>query len=263
MAQTIGIIGVGSMGEQLGRMILRHHKQKTLIGSVRNYSRKDNINKLFGTTFTMLDNKEIAKKSDVIILSTKPTQIRDVCKEITQHVNPDTPIISAAAAVPLTKLKEWLPQSNFIIRCMPNIPCSIGKGVVTFYSNDQLGYKTMMDIFTPNMVVEVVSDNEVDTSTLITGCGPAFIAWYTKYLKLVANGILDPNILDSMMAQTLIGTGQLLRNSSDSDIINAVASPNGVTESALLEFQKNNIDIHIYNSLKKAQNRVDTIASRL
>ena len=47
----------------------------------------------------------------------------------------------------------------------------------------------MKDLFAPNLIVPVKNDSEIDISTLIGGCGPAFFAWYAKCFKEINSTI--------------------------------------------------------------------------
>lgn len=267
MSRTIGIIGTGSLGEQLVKMLLRRQDSLlpfSVIGSVRRPTRKQELIETFGSRLRLFeDNRQVAIKSDVLILSVKPGQIKDVCKEITPILLDDVPVISAAAAIPLNKLHQWLPSTNTIIRCMPNIPCSIGSGVSTYYSDSPIADILMNDVFAPNMILPVNSDSEVDASTLIAGCGPAFFAWYSQCLKTIGEGIISKDTLNKMIIQTMKGTAEMLRDNTTEEIIHAVASPKGATEAALSSFKHNKIDEEINVALLTAQRRIDTIASTL
>lgn len=268
MYRTIGIIGIGSLGEQLTKMLLRRPEnllpRVSVIGSVRRSARKQELLDKFGTQINLFeDNRQVATKSDIIILSVKPGQIKDVCKEITPLLLDSVPVISAAAAIPLAKLHQWIPSTNTIIRCMPNIPCSIGAGVSTYYSQSSYADSLMSDIFAPNTVLSVNNDAEVDASTLIAGCGPAFFAWYAECLKTIAEGTIEKSVLMKMITETMKGTAEMLQKSNPDEIIRAVASPKGATEAALSSFKHNRIDEEINVALLTAQRRIEAIVSSL
>lgn len=268
MSLTIGIIGIGSLGEQLTKMLLRRRENLlptvSVIGSVRRSSRKQELLDKFGTQINLFDdNRQVVIKSDIIILSVKPGQIKDVCKEINPLLINGVPVISAATAIPLIKLQQWLPSTNIIIRCMPNIPCSIGAGVSTYYSESSSADSLMNDIFAPNTVFSVNSDTEVDASTLISGCGPAFFAWYADCLKTIAEGTIEKTVLMKMITETMKGTAEMLQKNNSDEIISAVASPRGATEAALSSFKHNRIDEEINVALLTAQRRIEAIVSSL
>jgi pyrroline-5-carboxylate reductase len=259
----VGIIGTGSLGENLAKMLLKHSKF-SVVGSFRNQIRKQQLINNLGPNILLFDNNlTIAASCDIIILSVKPGQIKDVCQEINPVLSDNVSIISVAAAIPLSKLCEWLPYSKTIIRCMPNIPCSIDEGVITYYSKSLDSDQLIHSLFDPNLVIPVDSDIKIDISTLISGCGPAFFAWYVSCLKQIATDILPSDILNKMINQTMRGTAALLENTTTDLIIKSVASPRGATEAALSSFQSNGINEEINIALMTAQRRIEAISSTL
>jgi pyrroline-5-carboxylate reductase len=207
------------------------------------------------------DNRLVVHASDVLILSTKPGQIKDVCDEIKDIVSYETPIISVAAAVPLSNLKEWLPYSKTIIRCMPNISCSIGEGIVPYYTTEPEVEDLMTSIFSPNRIIELDDDGQIDVSTVVSGCGPAFVAWFSDHLSRTGSTI-PASKLNLMIAQTIKGTGSLLESKTKDRIIKEVASPKGATEAALNLLNNDLIQSNIKTAFDEAHHRIHNIKSQ-
>lgn len=267
MWQRVGVIGTGCLGEQLIRMFVsrssNHLPSVNVIGSYQSQHRKDELLGCFNTQLSLFDNnRTVVDKSDTVILSVKPGQIKNVCNEISPYLSENIPVISTAAAVPLDKLHDWLPSTKTIIRCMPNIPCGIGAGVAVYYSNSSEAKEIMENLFAPNLTICLNSDSEIDESTILSGSAPAFFSWYVDCLKNLSNKIPSES-LNSMIAQTIVGTGMMLHTHSSQDIIRMVASPKGATEAALLALNENKIDKDINNSLLSAKRRIETLASVL
>lgn len=273
--RKIGIIGTGGLGEHIIKMLLRRPKllienprsnivPVSVIGSVRNPIREKDLLHRFGSSIILkADNRDIAREVDTLILSVKPGQLEKVCKEITPYLSQKTPIISVAAAAPLKRLHDWLPKSDVVIRCMPNIPCSIGAGIVPFQSTSDQAILIMNDIFAPNIVLSLGNSYGLDASTLISGCGPAFFAWYVECLKKVGEGIIEPDKLNELIVQTMLGTAIMLKTYTPIQIMRAVASPKGATESALSSLHAQEVDEKIHAALIGAQNRLRTIADSM
>lgn len=258
--RRVGIIGSGNLGQHLGKMLTRRNNVSVNISCRKKELYPHLYNKL-GRVTIYDDNRILVNHSDIILLSVKPGNIKDVCEEINSYINTDKYIISTAAAIPLKCLYKWLPSTIKVIRCMPNIPCSIDKGVVTYYSNFKGDDKIMKYIFGDNMIINLQNDRQIDLSTLISGCSPAFFAWYNDCLKTIGKDILSDKILNDMLKQTMIGTGEMMSTYTNSEIIKSVASPKGATECTLNEFNQNDLDMKIYQSLFKAQSRIDSMAS--
>lgn len=277
-ARTVGIIGTGALGTHLAKMLLTQRELKTLmeypchhyippisvIGSVTNAEREGYLEYHFGHSLRMsYNNKDIVRKSDIIILSVKPNQMKAVCEEIKTVMREDKVVISTAAAVSLDKLHSWLPRNQNIIRCMPNIPCSIGSGVATYYSKYKHAQLVMDDLFKPNKIIPLYSDKEMDASTLISGCGPALISWYNDALNKTADKSLHPKTLNEILAHTMIGTAKMLETNSSRQIIKDVACPKGATEIILTKLTEQGTDKQIQVAISAANDHIQKIISDL
>ncbi|CAH6419489.1 Pyrroline-5-carboxylate reductase [uncultured virus] len=267
---SVGVIGTGNLGESLIKMILRKSRIPSVICSVRTEDRKTNLINRIGPNITKSEssinfefqNPIIAQKSECLILSVKPGQIKEICNEIKDFVPATTPVISAAAAISLTNLHNWLPTTKGIIRIMPGITCAIGQGIIPYTTRGDLQdiYPMMMDIFAPNTLLPLKTDAEIDAATLIAGCGPAFFAWFSTQLRnSVARNLSDPDIA-KMLAITMRGTGSLMETMRESDIITSVASKKGATEAVLKALENNTVDREISIALNTAQRRIEAMA---
>jgi len=275
--KRVGIIGIGSLGESLVNMLLRRPNfllsPISVIGSTVRQNRIDELrNTIMNDTsiknpdiLLTTNNGDIVDKADEIILAVKPGQIKTICDIIRPSISGDIPIISTSAAVPLEKLHQWLPETKIIIRCMPNIPCNIGHGMVPYItkSDPKIAFDIMYNIFAPNNVLSLSSDDEIDISTIISGCGPAFFAWYTECIRQIGADILSNQNLDTMLIQTMKGTAAMLQTYSTNDIIKAVASPKGATEATINNLRQNKIDEEINKALLIAKHRIKSIIDGL
>ncbi len=267
--KRLGIIGMGSLGTCLSNMVINRQNKKQ-IASNQHYNKYDIIgSNQSGKTKSDHDdvvlyksdmNEMIARRSDVIILSVKPSMLMKVCEQIKDAVSEDTVIISTAAAVSLPKLSSYLPKSKIIIRCMPNIPCCIGSGVVTYISDHPFASYIMYDIFHPNMIIKMKSDEEIDISTILTGSFPAFLSWYLDTVNEFTDN-MDDQIKRKILTKTMIGTARLLDNGlTTSDIINAVSSPGGTTEATLRALELNRTNESIKAALRTARDRITALS---
>ena len=79
--------------------------------------------------------------------------------------------------VTLETLAECLPAGQPIVRCMPNTPSSVGKGVLAISTTDTVKdeQKKLVEevLGTVGLVVEVRED-QMDAVTAVSGSGPAY-----------------------------------------------------------------------------------------
>lgn len=261
--EMLGIIGVGRLGEILVNLLITN--SKNVICGVRSYERLTYLKNTYqqkGTrvSFT-LSNVEVAEKANVLILSVKPGQMKNVCDEIAEKINAEKTVISVAAAVPLNKLCQWVPRTNKIIRCMPNIVTNRETPLI-YYTDVPHGFELMKHIFYPTPVRPVEDDNQLDAVTLISGCAPALFSWYYKCLAQSTS--LPEDLVRTLLTTTMTGTAKKIRDGSNpDDIIQAVSSPGGITEMILNSFEENKIDNTIHNTFINAVTKIETLKSKL
>lgn len=240
---NIGIIGFGALGEKLSLFL---SNSNTVICSDSNQKKKNYPTNVIHYP----SNISVAKNSKIILLCVKPKQIQSVCQDISSVLDSDSIVISCAAAVPLAKLESWLPKCT-IIRCMPNVPCCIGKGTVVYYSNSEKQHDIMKSLFTPNDVISVSTDTSVDAATVLSGCAPAFWAWFYKALQNSLVSEITPRLTQDLLLQSMLGTNKMLEIMTSDEIIKSVASPGGATEKALKSMQSDSIEHALQDAFQR------------
>jgi pyrroline-5-carboxylate reductase len=184
----------------------------------------------------ILDNKELAKASDIIFIATKPNQALYVIEEIKPYINENKLIVSICAGITTSKLEAGLPPKTRVIRVMPNTPALVGEGMSGMIGGK---YATEKDLeFVKNLLstigkcIIVDSEGEMDIVTAISGSGPAF---FYKVINEIARageqlGLeYEKSLLLSI--QTAIGSAKMAlnRDISMEQLISNVATKGGCT----------------------------------
>jgi len=182
-------------------------------------------------------SREAVEEADIVILSVKPGVISQVCQEIADKIFGKL-IISTAAATTLTKLASLLPAS-YIVRVMPNIAVSLN-GSITLLAHAPNVPKEVLDkaisLFKALGEVMVVDEDTLDKATVISGSGPAYVAYFVEALVKSAKSLeLDEQLALKLSALTFLGASRLLVESqmSTKEVIDTVATPGGLTAKAL------------------------------
>jgi pyrroline-5-carboxylate reductase len=236
----IGFIGAGQMASALGSGFVRAELTSgaNLLAADPDENARDKFVQATGGHVT-LDNAEVAKMAQVLILAVKPQQLAGVSAGLKGKISSDTLVISIAAGVRLSRLADWLGDGVRLIRVMPNTPCLVGQGACAF----SLGKKaTSADAeLTAKLLNAVgaawqVEEKLLDAVTGLSGSGPAFV--YVMIESLSDAGVrmgLPRNIASALAAQTVRGAAEMAIVTGEHPAVlkDRVSSPGGTTIAGL------------------------------
>ena len=132
-----------------------------------------------------------------------------------------------------------------IIRCMPNTPAAIGKGMLVYWKNPSVSaeceafVKTLLTA--SGRVARVEDEALIDAVTAVSGSGPAYVFHFIECLTDAGTTAgLPQEIAAELAMQTVMGSGALAAASEDSParLREQVTSPNGTTAAALAVLMK-------------------------
>lgn len=182
---------------------------------------------------------EIEEDIDVLVLAVKPQMMDDVLVEVAPAVGEHTLALSIAAGRTIASMKKHL-ADNVVIRAMPNLPATIGKGVTVAVSSDPLDDAKKSKV---NPLLEAVGsfywvDDEalLDTVTGISGSGPAYIFYFIEALEQIGKEMgLSDELAKGLAYATVCGSADFADESEHdaATLREQVTSPNGTTQAGL------------------------------
>lgn len=184
---------------------------------------------------TTRDNREVVTAARVVVLAVKPAVVKSVLEEISALVTPNHLLISVAAGVSSAYLESNLPEGTPVIRAMPNLPALIGEGITALALGrfaDKKEREIAEELFSAVGKVIVVSEENMNAVTGLSGCGPAYVAMIVE--ALADGGVkmgLPRRVAEELAVQTLIGTARMLQSGVDhpGQLKDRVCSPGGST----------------------------------
>ncbi|MBO7736337.1 MAG: pyrroline-5-carboxylate reductase [Clostridia bacterium] len=194
--------------------------------------------------FTTTDNRRVASNCDYLLIAVKPQQFLSVSEQIKDCEFSN--VISIMAGIDKNKIRTALPQAKKICRVMPNLPCSIGSGMVAADVSD---FKTQDDLqFFAGLFDSLGSyifteESKMHAVTGISGSGPAYVFLFIKSLIEAGKkqGLTEEEAC-VLAAQTVAGgVDMYIHEKDETDIdtlIQRVCSKGGTTEQAMLSFEK-------------------------
>ncbi len=263
----VGIIGGGNMGLAYARSLVR----KNIVETNDLY-----IYESFPERVLFLRDLQIGVLKqdldaeignlDVLILAVKPQSFSELADELKPFIKEKTIIISIMAGVRRHIILGKLVNSK-IVRVMPNTPCQNGVGATGYHLYEGITDEEKKEVkrllASTGLCEEVAEEDDIDSVTALSGSGPAYIYLFAQ--SLTEAGIkmgLDQNASKKLTLQTIKGALNLMETSEKSfdELITAVKSKGGTTEAALLNFDKNNFNKIVIESLVLAKTRAKELS---
>lgn len=176
----------------------------------------------------------------LVIFAVKPQVIRDVVAEYRAFAGGETAFLSVAAGTRIATFEEILGAGVPVIRCMPNTPAAIGKGMMVVVGNGEVSADLMTfvtDLLAASGEVATIEDESLmDAVTAVSGSGPAYIFHFIECLTAAARSAGLPDDTAALLAmQTAHGAACLAAESREDPAVlrRQVTSPNGTTAAAL------------------------------
>jgi pyrroline-5-carboxylate reductase len=214
----------------------------------------------FGVTTAQQIDDALAK-CDVIVLSVKPQQMKEVVQQLQPQVSRQL-VLSIAADIRAVDLSRWLGGHDVIVRTMPNTPALIGKGITGMVATPGVS-KELRDAADSIMraVGETVwLDDEalIDPVTAVSGSGPAYVFYFIEAMQQAAQEMgLTAEQGNQLAIATFVGASQLAANSTDpvSVLRERVTSKGGTTYAALTSMDASGVKEAIVKAMKAASAR--------
>lgn len=204
----------------------------------------------------------------VVIWAVKPQVLKDAIKS-SRKACKCAFHISVAAGIGISSLKRMLGTPE-VVRAMPNIAMSFGRGVTGLLAAEGLSdfnRQWAHEIFSAvGEVLWVQSDADMDVVTAVSGSGPAYIFAFLEAFESAAISCGIP--LDrarDLVLQVAEGAMLQARNSGTpfGDLRQSVTSKNGTTEAALNVFGQNKLSETFASAVTAARDRAAELAAEI
>lgn len=266
--KTIGIAGVGKMGEALvrGLVVGRVVPPSRILVSDAIPSRAKEIAAKYEVEAVPTPAK-LAERSDILVLAAKPKDMPALVDQIAGHVKRDGLVITLAAGVRTTFVERALKGRGRVVRMMPNLACAVGEGATAFALGatatdaDALTVEEMMGAIGRVIKVEEV---HLDAVTGLSGSGPGFIGALAHHM--IEGGVrsgLPKEVATRLALQTMKGTAELLLTDGIEPmaLYKAVATPNGTTEAGWKLLESRGVPAAISDAIVAASKRAEELAA--
>jgi pyrroline-5-carboxylate reductase len=177
---------------------------------------------------------------ELVVFAVKPQMIRAVVPAYQGFAAGQTTFLSVAAGTGIATFEEILGAGAPVVRCMPNTPAAIGKGMMVVFSNPHVSEATKRFVTglleTSGAVATIENESLMDAVTAVSGSGPAYVFHFIECLTAAGEKAGLPAETAKLLAmQTVYGAANLAKESGEEPgrLREQVTSPNGTTAAAL------------------------------
>lgn len=257
MGLKVGFIGTGNMaGAIMGGLIKEGlMKPDEMIGSDISETGRQRVREQYGIHVTG-DNKEVAAKADLLVLSVKPQFYPAVIAEIKDIVRPEQLIITIAPGKTLKWLEEQFGGSRKMIRTMPNTPAMVGEGMTAVCAHPSVTKEELeyaVSILAAFGKVEVVPERLMDAVVAVSGSSPAYVFMMIEAMAdtAVAEGMPRAQAY-KFAAQAVYGSAKMVLKTGKhpAELKDMVCSPAGTTIEAVRVLERDGFRSAVIEAMK-------------
>jgi pyrroline-5-carboxylate reductase len=268
--RKIGFLGGGNMAAALIRGLL--HSETMSADQIRasdvKAERLTELREKYGIQ-TSLDNDEIARWADVIVIAVKPQIVDRILAPIGAVMSPNDLVISIAAGVPLEAFESRLPKGARVIRSMPNT-AAMALAAATAIAPG--AHATEDDVATAKALFEavgrcvVLDESLLDAVTGLSGSGPAYVMLMIE--ALADGGVkvgLGRDTALLLAAQTVYGAAKLQLETGEHPgrLKDMVTSPGGTAIAGLHTLESGGLRRTLIDAVEVASNRSAELGAQM
>lgn len=201
---------------------------------------------------------------DVIVLAVKPQLFDDVLPDYTLYT--DALFVSIAAGKSLAAMERLLGDVA-LVRAMPNLPATVGKGVSAYIGNDRVSEdqqelaKQLLEAV--GIAVALEDEALINAVTAVSGSGPAYFFHMAEAMVAagVAEGLSESQALE-LVRGTIAGAAVQLEQSGEAPgaLREKVTSKGGTTAAALDVFMDDDALANlVQQAVSAARKRAETL----
>ena len=211
------------------------------------------------------DVVDLCAGADAVVVAFKPQNLADADPRLAEATRGKL-VISILAGKKLASLAKAFPHARALVRAMPNLPGSIGAGIVGWSSLAPLSAAdraTALGVLGALGAVHSFPEEMLDSVTALGGSGPGFVFEFAAALREagVAAGFTR-ELAAEFATEVLLGSAKLLKQSGeDADVLrDRVTSPNGTTYAGLQAMKSANFRDTILATILAARDRSRELA---
>jgi pyrroline-5-carboxylate reductase len=262
----IAILGGGNIGTSLAKGLIAS-EQFTRSEIIITEKRELRIKHLKDLGFRVTDNNlEAVRHADIIVMSVKPQQFRNLADEIKNDISSKHTLISTITSVSYLDIEAIFGKIP-MFRVMPNIAIEICESMtcISFKNTELIHEEKILSIFEKMGKSIIIPEEMMEAATVVGACG---IAFALRFIRAMSQGGIeigfDAEISQLITAQTVKGAARLIIETSNHPEreIDRVTTPQGITISGLNEMEHQGLSSAVIRGLITSFNKIANMASK-
>lgn len=269
MGFKLGFIGAGNMAGAIISSIVKNNlyfPEDISICEKNEVKRAEYAKKGFSIAE---DEADLVRRSNFVFLAVKPADLREVLEKIAPHITINNVIVSIVAGASISLIKSVIGTDCKVVRVMPNMPLTVGKGAVAIAYEMPITYKeftSVKHIFEASGIVETMEDSQINEITSVSGSGPAYV--YALILSMIKGAVaqgIDKQVATELVIQTVSGAVAALEKTGEDPefALKKICSPNGTTLAAIDVFEKRGFDQTVADAMLACTRRAAEMGKEL
>ena len=257
----VGIFGYGNMGSSLALCIGRTiGRENTIVYDIDESKRNKAVEDGFGSA---IDPYFLCDVSDIILIAVKPKDVESLLSDISEKIR-EKLIVSIVAGFSIERIVS-LTGGEKIIRVMPNVNVSVGKGTIAYTCGGGVSKEdeeNFLKVFSGCGDIFRIKEDLMNSFTALCGSGPAFVSQFVRALTLagIREGF-DRQTSLKLVLSLVEGTVALMKEKDvdPDDIVYMVSSPAGTTIEGVRYMEEKGFGGIVINTVREARKRAENI----
>lgn len=257
----LGFLGGGRMAEALinGVLSAKCYRPDDIHVADPDRERLDHLKTRYGVQVGVV-NHEIVGLSDVVVLAVKPQMMVDALRGIRDVLTKQL-VISVAAGITISRMRDVCGPAARIIRAMPNTPAMVGEGITALAIGPNVEAAAVDcagEIFRSVGRVVTIQESLMDAVTGLSGSGPAYV--FLMIEAMADGGVkvgLPRETASLLAAQTVLGAARMVLETGQhpARLKDQVASPGGTTIAGLHRLEQGGVRAVLIDAIETATKR--------
>jgi pyrroline-5-carboxylate reductase len=261
--KKIGFIGAGKMAQAMMEGIIKSQiiPRENIRASAKTEKTIKTIEKDYDIR-TSLNNSDIARFADIVILAVKPDLYTYVIDEIKNDFKQSTIIITIAAGITLMDIEQSFGSRVKAVRTMPNTPSLVGEGMSAICANEYLDENEICEVerlFHTFSKTERLEEKLMDAVPAISGSSPAYVY---MLIEAMADGGVRQGIPREqayrLAAQAVLGAAKMVLETGihPGKLKDDVCTPGGATIEAVAALEEKQFRGSIMAAMESCTSKV-------